>query len=205
MRCLTGLGTATTPWFLFQPNTLYVDICLKTICCLHFCLFGKTNSSFSLCRRKRRRFKDNERSWLKVLSGRVRSKPCPSHQQQLRDCRCISTWEPRPCPERSQRVPQNPCSEDASKSNPFQSKKPGVYVEVWQADLLVSFAADFWAWLADFGGVARWRIFCFRLADFPADFFGGFFFCILRPKKSTAKIHRKIHHFHGGLLADFPP
>ena len=63
----------------------------------------------------------------------------------------------------------------------------------------------FCAWLADFGGFVRRWIFCFRLADFPADFFGGFFFCVLRPKKSTAKIHRKIHHFHGGLLADFPP
>ena len=60
---------------------------------------------------------------IKVLSGRVRSKPCPSHQQQLRDCKCISTWEPRSCPEGSQRVSQNPCSEDASKSNPSQSQK----------------------------------------------------------------------------------
>ena len=114
--------------------------------------------------------------------------PCPSHQQELRDCRYISTWEPRPCPEGSQKVSQNPCSEDASKSTILLNRKrSGVYLEVWQADLLVGFMADFWAWLADFGGTVRWRIFCFRLADFPADLFGGFFFGILRPKKSTVK------------------
>ena len=37
------------------------------------------------------------------------------------------------------------------------------------------------------GGVHPRRIFRFQPADFPADFFGGFFLCILRPKKSTAK------------------
>ena len=57
---------------------------------------------------------------LKVLSGRVRSRPCPSHQEQLRDCKGISAWEPRPCLEGSQRVSQNPCSEDASKSKPSE-------------------------------------------------------------------------------------
>ena len=33
-------------------------------------------------------------------------------------------------PRRQPRVSQNPCSEDSSKSNPSQSKKPGVYMEV---------------------------------------------------------------------------
>ena len=43
------------------------------------------------------------------------------------------------------------------------------------------------------GGVHPRRIFRFQPADFPADFFGGFFLCILRPKKIHSKIHRKIH------------
>ena len=104
----------------------------------------------------------------------VRSKPCPSHQLQLRDCMHFNMGAST-MPRRQPRVSQNPCSEDASKSNPSQSKKPGVYLEVRQADLLVGFAVDFWAWLADFGGVVRRRIFWFRLADFPADF--SFVFC----------------------------
>ena len=33
-----------------------------------------------------------------------------------------SAWEPLPCPEGSQRVSQNPCSEAASNSKPSQSK-----------------------------------------------------------------------------------
>ena len=37
------------------------------------------------------------------------------------------------------------------------------------------------------GGVHPRRIFRFQPADFPADLFGGFFLCILRPKRSTAK------------------
>ena len=82
-------------------------------------------------------------------------------------------------------------------------KEPGVYLDFDRRILLVGFEADFWAWLADFGGVVRRRIFCFRLADFPADFFADFSlaFC---DQKSTAKIHRKIHHSHGGLVEDFP-
>ena len=43
------------------------------------------------------------------------------------------------------------------------------------------------------GGVHPRRIFRFQPADFPADFFGGFFLCILRPKQIDRKIHRKIH------------
>ena len=42
------------------------------------------------------------------------------------------------------------------------------------------------------GGVHPQRIFRFQLADFPADFFGGFFLCILRPKKIHRKIHRSV-------------
>ena len=102
---------------------------------------SQTNSEAQLgCQRWQSRVADSfcyfwavfsKRTFLtENLSRKVRSKPCPSHQQQLRDCKCISTWEPRPCPEGSQRVSQNPCSEDASKSNPSQSKKPGVYLEV---------------------------------------------------------------------------
>ena len=79
------------------------------------------------------------------------------------------------------RVSQNPCSENASESNTSPSKKPGVYLEVWQADLLVGFAADFWAWLAE--GRAPGGIFVFDWRIFRQIFcFGGFFFCILRPK-----------------------
>ena len=69
-------------------------------------------------------------------------------------------------------------------------KNPACTWRFWQADLLVGFAADFWAWLADFGGVVRRRIFCFRLADFrrifSADF--SFAFCDQKnpPQKSTA-------------------
>ena len=42
------------------------------------------------------------------------------------------------------------------------------------------------------GGVHPRRIFRFQPADFPADFFGGFFLCILRPKKIHRKIHRSV-------------
>ena len=59
-------------------------------------------------------------------------------------------------------------------------------------DLLVGFAADFWAWLADFGGGRAPADFCFRLADFLADFFGGFFFCILNAHQRQGWRHQ-IH------------
>ena len=42
------------------------------------------------------------------------------------------------------------------------------------------------------GGVHPRRIFRFQPADFPADFFGGLFLCILRPKKFHRKIHRSV-------------
>ena len=57
-------------------------------------------------------------------------------------------------------------------------------------DLLVGFEADFWAWLVDFGGggFVRRRSVCIRPADFPSDFFGGFFLYFVTknpPEKST--------------------
>ena len=121
-----------------------------------------------------------------MLSGRVRSKTCPSHQQQLRNCRCISAWEPRPCPKGNERVSKNPCSEDASKSKPSsQSRKPGVHLKhpVPLGGLAGGFVGRFCARLVDFRGAGRRRIFCFWLADFPAIFWS--------PQKSTAKIHQK--------------
>ena len=76
-------------------------------------------------------------------------------------------------------------------------------LEVWQADLLVGNAADFWAWLVDFGGVMRWRIFCFRLPDFTVDFFGRFFFSFCDsknpPKKSTTFMVALWKVFHSRL------
>ena len=45
------------------------------------------------------------------------------------------------------------------------------------------------------GGVHPRRIFRFLPADFPADFFGGFFFCILRSKEIHRKIHRSVESF----------
>ena len=38
------------------------------------------------------------------------------------------------------------------KANRLNRRKPGVYLKVSQTDLLVGFAADFWAWLVDLGG-----------------------------------------------------
>ena len=123
----------------------------------------------------------------------------PSHQQQLRDCRCISAWEPRPCPEGSRRVSQNPCSEDASKRKLSQSTKPVRTGRFDKADLLVGFVADF--------GPGWWKLGGGRM---PGDFLfsaGGFFrrIFLLRfaTKTLTAKIHRKIRHFYDGLLEDF--
>ena len=53
------------------------------------------------------------------------------------------------------------------------------------------------------GGFRRGRApadFLFSAGGFPADFLRRILFCILRPKN-----HRKIYHFDGGVLADFPP
>ena len=54
----------------------------------------------------------------KSVVWKAAQQPRPSHQQHPIHCRCISAWEPRPCPEGSQKVSQNPCSEDASKNKP---------------------------------------------------------------------------------------
>ena len=95
------------------------------------------------------------------------SKPCPSHRQQLKDCR----WT---MPRRQPKSVPESCFEDASKSNPSQSKNSqrvlggltGGFVGRFCGGLL-GLAGGFW------GGRAP-TDFCFRLADFPADFFGEF-------------------------------
>ena len=124
-----------------------------------------------------------------MLSGRVRNKPYPSHQQQLRDCSCISTWEPRPCPEGSQRASQNPCSEDASKSNPSQSKKTLHALGSLTGGFVGRFCSDFLGLAGGFRGGRAPAVFLFSAGGFSGGFFRRIFFCILRhpPQKSTAK------------------
>ena len=46
---------------------------------------------------------------------------------------------------------------------------------------------SFSQWLVDFGGVVRRQIYCFRLADFPAEFFRWIFLLHFVTKKSTTK------------------
>ena len=70
-------------------------------------------------------------------------------------------------PRRQPKSVQNPCSEDATKSKPSQSKESGVHLlGGLTSGSVVGFATDFWAGLADFGGVVRRRAFCFRLRIF---------------------------------------
>ena len=108
-----------------------------------------------------------------------------------------------PTAEGSQKVSQNPWSEDASKNNLSQSKKTRRVLGGLTGGFVGRFCGGF---LGLPGG--------FRGGRVPADFLfsaggfsGGFFllFSATKKMKSTAKIHRKIHHFHGGLLADFRP
>ena len=161
-------------------------------------------------------FSQNERFWPKVMSGGCAANLVPPTSSSSRDCRCISAWEPRPRPEGSQRVSQNPCSEDASKGKPSQSKKKkkktGVYLEVWHADLLVGFAADFWTWVVDFGGLCADELMTclFSAGGFSGGFFRRIFFCILRPKqhqleksaeKSTTSMAASWRIFHRTLKA----
>ena len=112
--------------------------------------------------------------------------PCPSNQQQLRDCRCISTWEPRPCPEGSQRVSQNLCSEDASKSNPSQTKKTRRVLGGLTGGVVGRFCGGFLGLAGGFRGGCVPADFMFSAGGFPADFFSGFFLYF-----ATKKIHRK--------------
>ena len=81
-----------------------------------------------------------------------------------------------------------------SKSNPSQSKKPGVYLEVWQADLLVGFAADFLGLVGGFRGGRAPADFLFSAGGFS----GGFFRRIFLLHFATKKFHRQ-----NPPLADF--
>ena len=134
---------------------------------------------------------------LKMLSGRVRSKTCPSHQQQLRDCRCILAWhgastmpirQPKSVPASMlwRRLQAQTFSID--KSQPVLGGLTSGFVGRFSSGLL-GLAGGFR------GGRAPADFFIFGWR-FPAVF--SFVFC---DQKSTSK----IHHFHGGLLEDFPP
>ena len=90
---------------------------------------------------------------------------------------------------------------DASTSKPPQSKKARRVVGVWRADLLVGFAADFWAWLVDFGGGRASAEFLFSVGGFSGGYFRRFFFlCILWPnnplQKSTTSMAAFWKIFH---------
>ena len=143
-----------------------------------------------------------------MLSGRVRSKPCPPHQRQPKGVQVHFNMGALAVPRRQPKsVPESMLSscEDASQEqNLLNRKKPGVYLEVWQGGFVGRFCGGI---LGLAGGFRRGRApadFCFWLADFPAPFFSGLFSFAFCDQKSTAKIHRKIYHFHGGLLEDFP-
>ena len=114
---------------------------------------------------------------------------------------CISTWEPRPYPEGSQRVSQNPCSEDASKSNPSQWQKTRHALGGLTGGFVGRFCGGFLGLAGGFRGGRAPADFLFSAGGFS----GGFFRRIFLLYFATKKIHRKIHHFHGSLLADFPP
>ena len=125
-----------------------------------------------------------------MLSGRVRSKPCPSHQQQLRDCRCISTWEPRPCPEGSQRVSQNPrihALKTPPRAIPSQSKKTRRVLGGLTGGFVGRFCGGFLGLAGGFRGGRAPADFLFSAGGFS----GGFFRRIFLLHFATKKIHRK--------------
>ena len=147
----------------------------------------------------------SKRTFLtKVLSGKVRSKSCPLPPAAAEGLQVHFSMGASIMPRKQPMIVPESCSEDASKSKPSQSEKNPACTWRFDRRLLVGFAAGFWAWLVDFGGVVRRRSFCFRLADFPTDFFLADSSFVFVTKKPTTKIHRKIHHFHGSLLEDFP-
>ena len=121
----------------------------------------------------------------------MHSKLCPSQQQQLRDCRCISTWEPRPCPEGSQRVSQNPCSEDASKSKPSQSKQTRRVLGGLTGGFVGRFCGGFLGLAGGFRGGHAPADFLFSTGGFSGGVFRRIFFCILRPKNPPQKSKAK--------------
>ena len=143
------------------------------------------------CKNSQSRVADSCCNFWAVFSERTlltKSVAWKSAQQTLWHCRCISAWEPRPCQVGSQKVSQSPCS-DSVKTPPrasFLNRKS--LACTWRFDRRICLLQCRFCWRIS-GGVVRGQIFCFRLADFPADFFGGCFFFAFCDQKSTAKIH----------------
>ena len=86
------------------------------------------------------------------------------------------------------------------RANLLNRKTRGVYLEVLTGGFGGSFCGTFLGLAGGFRGGRAPADFLLSAGGFSGGFFVAFFGCILRPEKSTAK----IHHFNGGLLEDFP-
>ena len=103
-------------------------------------------------------------------SQQVPSNLCPCHQQQLRDRRCISTREPRPCPEGSQKCPRIRALKTPRGGN-LLNRKTRSAVGGSTTGFGGRFCGGFFGLAGGCMGVVFWRIFCVQVADFLADFF----------------------------------